>query len=122
MLVMARYEKGDVVRVWHVWREPDGTVDMKPRPGIVYDVIAEDHYCILVYGKDRTGRVPGFTVDYKSKDGKGMGLTKDSFVNLSKFVPLRKADIIKQIGNCSESLMEKIEKAIDDFGIERPLN
>ena len=117
---MANYQRGDTVLVWHVWPEPDGRVGKKRRPGIIYDIIAEDHYCILIFGTDRTGKIPGFKVEQKSSEGRKMKIDKDSFINLSKIVPLKRVDIIKQIGFCPEEILNKIEEVIDEFGIERP--
>jgi hypothetical protein len=117
---MARFQRGDVATVWQVWKEKDGSIGQKQRPAIIYDVIAEDHYCILIFGKDRTDVVPGFKIEQQSNEGKEMRLKKDSFVNVSKIVELRKGDVLKLIGYCPESVLDKIDEIIDENGLERP--
>lgn len=119
---MPQFQRGDVADVLQVWREKDGSLKQKWRPGIIYDVLGEDHYSFLVFGKDRTGKIPGFKVDANSGEGKEMRLTKDSFINMQKLVKLRKEDVGRLRGYCTEELMKKIEQKIDEYGIERPLD
>jgi mRNA-degrading endonuclease toxin of MazEF toxin-antitoxin module len=119
---MPQYQRGDVAEVLQVWREKDGSLQYKWRPGIIYDVLGEDHYSFLIFGKDRTGKIPGFKVEANSKDGKEMRLKKDSFINMEKIVKLRRQDMGRLKGYCTDELMEKIEKKIDEYGIERPLS
>ncbi|MFT7032551.1 MAG: hypothetical protein ACJA2S_001051 [Cyclobacteriaceae bacterium] len=119
---MSNYQKGDTVSVLDVWRDEKGSIQTKRRPGIIYDVIGEDNYLIFFYGIDRTGKVPGLSIKLDSPEGKELGLTKDSYLNLSRFKKRKKIDIYRLIGHCNDDLLEKIDEIIDKEGIKRPLN
>ncbi|MEQ8628850.1 hypothetical protein [Ekhidna sp.] len=115
------FRRGDKVLVVDVWEDESGSIQRKDRPAIIYDVIGDDHYSILLYGKDRTGKIPGLKVDQFSEEGQKLQLQKDSFLNLSKIIPLKRYAIVRLLrGNCSEKLFEMIEKVIEQEGIEKP--
>lgn len=115
------YRRGDKVLVYDAWEDENGLIQQKKRPAIIYDVISEDHYCVLIYGTNRKGKIPGLWIEYDSVDGRKLDLQKDSFINLSKIVPLKKWAISNLLkGNCSEGLFQKIDEVIDSEGIEKP--
>ncbi len=118
---MAYYNRGDVVWAIVAWENDDGSYSWKERPVIIYDVIGEDYYHIMITGTDRRKTNVGIWVEKDSYEGKIMHLTKDSFINLSNgIIKVQRSDIRKLMGFCPEKILERIDLLCDENNIERP--
>ncbi|GAA0890369.1 hypothetical protein GCM10009122_00470 [Fulvivirga kasyanovii] len=112
-----RYQAGDVVTVYFPWRDEDGSIVMKERPAVVYEVdTVENRVLIQITSKNRSDKLPGIWVLKDSDAGKKMRLKKDSFINVSQMVNLNMRFIKRLIGFCP--LMEKIQEIIEDHDIK----
>jgi hypothetical protein len=109
-----RYNPGDVVLVHFPWDEADGTINWKLRPAVVLEINSpEERLLIQITSKNRSKTSPGVWITKESDEGHRMGLLTDSFINLAVKKELHVRDIVRVIGYCSETLMEKIRKKIN---------
>lgn len=115
---MAKYEHGDIVLVHFPFEKNDGE---KVRPALLWDIIGEDYYCLMITSSEKNKDRLGVWIDCKSPENKTMKLNKDSFINLTRrFVKLTRNDIIKLIGICPEVVLNKVTDECNKSDIEMP--
>lgn len=113
---MPRYDVGAVVLVHFPYKDHDGHIQVKPRPGIIYRLDGDrERVIIQITTTNRSNELPGIWVPKDSDKGKKMGILKDSFINVGTQLCLKFEDIIRVIGYCP--LMNEIDRIVEENNI-----
>lgn len=113
---MATFDRGDVILVYFPWKDENGEIQFKSRPGIVLHVEADQKRLIIqITSRNRSGQFPGKWVLANSKLGLEMGLKKDSFIHYTKQAEINIRDVKRVIGYCS--IIEDIQDELDELGL-----
>ena len=114
---MPRYEVGEVVLVLFPYQDHNGDIQVKTRPGLIYQLDGDrERVIIQITTTNRSDKLPGKWIPKDSEIGKKMGLLADSFINAGTQLCLRFEDIIRVIGFCP--IMDEIEKIVEDNNIK----
>jgi len=107
---MAKLYRGDVIEVYY----PDGKGGLKVRPVIVLQNINKSSDVISVYctTQNNGDDINNIFVSSTSDVGKGMGLSKDTYIRpaIVKTLPIK--SVKRLIGKCP--LMQEISKIIEN--------
>ncbi|WP_131535508.1 type II toxin-antitoxin system PemK/MazF family toxin [Pedobacter nototheniae] len=108
---MPAYKRGDVLLVYFPYQDdPDQS---KKRPAVLLEDAIDDHIVVKCTKTDKSQYGPCIFIEKDSEEYNEMGLWEPTYISIAETAELTKWDIYSYLGECPESLMDKIEKLLD---------
>ncbi|WP_029275267.1 type II toxin-antitoxin system PemK/MazF family toxin [Pedobacter borealis] len=105
---MPAYKRGDVLLVYFPFS--DDPNQSKLRPAVLLEDSIDDHIVVKCTKTDVSKYGPCIKVNKGSSEYEDMGLWEPTYISITETAELKKHDIHSYLGECPESLIDKIDE------------